>query len=356
MPILLDYPYLLLKPLLFRIEPERAHRLMLAMLRHGLPLGRHHDPPALQTSVFGLSFSNPVGLAAGLDKDALALSAWQSLGFGFVEIGTVTPRPQPGNPPPRIWRLDRERALVNRMGFPSAGIEQVRSRLAHFRAVSHRMRVGVNLGPNRDTPEDRVPRDYAESIKRVAGLCDFLVINVSSPNTPGLRSFQSPERIAAIVQATRSASAELATEHPLLIKLAPELEPHLIAEICAVALELELSGIVATNTSLDHPALGVVSPFQGGLSGEPLEQRSRAMIATIYQLSQGRIPIIGVGGIASAESAYKHIRAGASLVELYTALIYRGPGLVARIKSGLVELLTRDGLRNIAEAVGRGDT
>jgi dihydroorotate dehydrogenase len=353
MPALSDLAYSLLRPLLFRIDPERAHRMTIGWLRHAPQLAFRRDPPELQTPVFGLTFPNPVGLAAGMDKDALAVRAWETLGFGFSEIGTITPRPQPGNSRPRIWRLPEHHALINRMGFPSDGADQVASRLRQIRTRTSRMRIGVNLGPNRDTVSERVPDDYAAVIRSVAALCDFIVVNLSSPNTPGLRDFQAPDRLRKVVEAIRRACREIAVERPLLIKLAPDLETMMMAEICAVAIELKLAGIVATNTSLDHAALGVMTRFEGGLSGEPLKLRSREIIAAIYRLTRGRIPIIGVGGIASAEDAYGHIRAGASLVELYTGLIYRGPGLVHRIKSGLRQLLIHEGLRSISQAVGR---
>jgi dihydroorotate dehydrogenase len=352
MPAFYDIAYSLIRPLLFRLDPERAHRLTLALLSHAPLLGCPRDPPELRTSAFGLCFSNPIGLAAGMDKNALALNAWEKLGFGFAEIGTITPRPQAGNPRPRIWRLSEHHALINRMGFPSDGMERVASRLGQIRANTTQIRIGVNLGPNRDTPPAQVPADYGALIRRMAVNCDFIVINLSSPNTPGLRDFQAPERMRIVVEAIRHASSEIGVEPPLLIKLAPDLETMMMAEICAAAIELGLAGIVATNTSLEHAALGVAAPFDGGLSGEPLKLRSREVISSIYRMTRGRIPIIGVGGIASAEDAYGHIRAGASLIELYTGLIYHGPGVVQRIKAGLCDLLRRDGFRSISEAVG----
>ncbi|MBV8773244.1 MAG: quinone-dependent dihydroorotate dehydrogenase [Deltaproteobacteria bacterium] len=349
-----DYTYRLFRPVLFRMDPEAAHTLTLALLRHAPRSRPRSDPPELQASIFGLTFSNPLGLAAGLDKDGLVTAKWEALGFGFAEIGTVTPRPQSGNPRPRIWRLEQHRALVNSMGFPSDGMDPVASRLAEPDAKSRRMRLGVNLGPNRATSPERIPEDYAALTRQMAALADFLVINVSSPNTSGLRDFQAPERMRKVIETVRGAYAEIGINRPLLIKLAPDLERLMLGEICAAAVELELAGIVATNSSLDHAALGVASCLEGGLSGNPLKLRSRAIIAAIYQLTRGRVPIIGVGGILSAEDAYGHLRAGASLVELYTGLIYHGPGLVGRIKSGLLDLLRQDGFRSISEAVGRG--
>lgn len=344
--------YTLMRPILFRLEPERAHRMTLAMLARIPAVAPSPDPDPLRTTVFGLSFANPVGLAAGVDKDARAVRAWDSLGFGFAELGTVTPRPQPGNSPPRIWRITEHRALINRLGFPSDGMEAVALRIAAMRKRGLRMRVAVNLGPNKETPPDRVAEDYAVLMRRLGPLADLIVVNVSSPNTPGLREFQAPERIREIVEAIRS--AEDAAEHrpPLLIKLAPDLEALMLREICAAAIELGLSGIVATNTTLMREQVGVRSALVGGLSGEPLRARAREVIAQIYSHTHGRLPIIGVGGIANAEDAYGHIRAGASLVELYSGMVYRGPGVVRAIKEGLMRLLVRDEFHSIGEAVG----
>ncbi len=349
-PYIIAYP--LLRPLLFRIDPEQAHHLTLALLKRTPQFVPRRDPPQLHTSLFGLTFSNPVGLAAGMDKNALAVAAWNTLGFGFVEIGTITPQPQAGNPRPRIWRLPQRRALINRMGFPSDGMDAVAARLRQIRTKPMEMRIAVNLGPNRDTPPERIAENFAALIRQVAVNSNFVVVNLSSPNTPGLRVFQAPQRMRTVVEAIRQACGEIGREPPLLIKLAPDLELMLLAEICAAALELRLAGIVATNTTLNHADVGVVSPFEGGLSGEPLKLRAREVIAQIYRLTGGRIPIIGVGGIASSEDAYGHIRAGASLIELYTGLIYHGPGLVRAIKSGLRRLLIADGFRSISEAVG----
>jgi dihydroorotate dehydrogenase len=342
----------LFRPLLFALEPERAHRLTLAALGLIPAISPRTDLPELQTEVFGLSFSNPVGLAAGMDKDARAIRAWNALGFGFAELGTITPRPQPGNPPPRIWRLQEKEALINRLGFPSDGAETVARRIERLRARPLRIRLGVNLGPNKDTPAEGVAGDYAALVRRLGPMAEFVVVNLSSPNTPGLREFQAPERIRAIIESIRSVPLASGCHPPLLIKLAPDLEPTLLHEICAAALELGLNGIVATNTTLKRAEVGVESPYEGGLSGEPLKLRACEMVAEIYRHTQGRIPIIGVGGVSTAEDAYGHICAGASLVELYTGLIYHGPAVVSAIKAGIVRLLKRDGFRSINEAVG----
>jgi dihydroorotate dehydrogenase len=342
----------LLRPFLFTLEPERAKSLTITALGLISAISPSADLPELKTEVFGLSFSNPVGLAAGLDKDARAIRPWNALGFGFAELGTITPRPQPGNPPPRIWRLPENRALINRLGFPSDGAETIARRIERFRAQPLRMRLGVNLGPNKNTPAEGVAGDIAALVRRLGPMADFVVVNLSSPNTPGLREFQAPERLRAIIESIRSTPPASGCYPPLLIKLAPDLEPTQLHEICAAALELGLNGIVATNTTVKRAEVGVESRYEGGLSGEPLKLRAREMIAQIHSDTQGRMPIIGVGGISTAEDAYGHICAGASLVEFYTGLIYRGPTIVSVIKAGIARLLQRDGFRSINEAVG----
>jgi dihydroorotate dehydrogenase len=382
----------LLRPLMFRLDPETAHRLTIAVL--GLmPLKPPaNDPPELANTVFGIKFANPIGLAAGLDKDARAIRAWNTFGFGFAELGTITPRPQPGNTPPRMWRLRAHRALINRLGFPGEGMEAVAARLARVPKDRLAMRIALNFGPNKDTPPERVAEDYAALTRRLAHFADFVVVNLSSPNTPGLREWQAPERMRAIVKAVRTAMpgaitttspfvhqpttvrsampsevrataptapAELPAKTPanpphppILVKIAPDLDSSHIKEVCAAAIDLAIDGIVATNTTLMREEVGISATYEGGLSGPPLLARSREVIAQVYRETSGRIPIIGVGGIASADDAYGHLCAGASLVEFYTGMIYRGPGLAREIKRGLVRLLARDGFRSISKAVG----
>jgi dihydroorotate dehydrogenase len=339
----------LLRPLLFRLDAELAHRLTLAALARVPALTPTADPPELAIEVCGLTFTNPLGLAAGMDKDARAITAWNALGFGFAEIGTVTPRPQSGNPRPRMWRLSTQRALINRLGFPSDGIASVASRIVRARDRHPRLRLALNLGPNKETPAEQVAQDYAALARGAAPLADFIVVNVSSPNTPGLRDFQAPERIRTIIETIRRASTPLP---PIMLKIAPDLRPPMINDICDAAMALGLDGIVATNTTLQHASVGVESALLGGLSGAPLAGLARSVIKQVHRRTAGRIALIGVGGVASAEDAYAHIQAGASLVELYTGLIYQGPGVVRTIKRGLVRLLARDGFRSISEAVG----
>jgi dihydroorotate dehydrogenase len=346
---MIEFFYRLLKPMLFRLDAETAHRMVLAMLSAWPISYQSAAPRELNTRVFGLEFSNPVGLAAGMDKDAAAPAAWQSLGFGFAEFGTITPRPQAGTSRPRIWRLPDQRALINQLGFPSKGMEAVGLRIEAFRARGPRLRIGINIGPNKETPAARVPSDYAMLARRLGAIADFIVINLSSPNTPGLRAFQSPERLreirAALDEPYRSTVC-------YLIKLSPDIDPRELGAICDAIVQLGFAGIVATNTTLARTELGIAWEQAGGLSGRPLRERSRDMVRAIRGRIGAQVPIIGVGGIASADDAYRHIRAGASLVELYTGLIYEGPALAASINRGLAALLRRDGFRSISDAVG----
>jgi dihydroorotate dehydrogenase len=342
----------ILRPFLFGLDAETAHRLTLSMLSAVPAFSISKDPPELGVKLWGMDFSNPVGLAAGMDKDGVAVGGWQTLGFGFAELGTITPQPQPGNEAPRIWRIRGRRALINSLGFPSEGMEAVARRIERVRKSGTPIRLGLNFGPNKDTPPTQVAADYAALMERLGALADFVVINVSSPNTPGLRNWQSPEKMREIFDAMRERAGETVHRTPILLKIAPDLERNDLFRICDTALELKLDGIVACNTTIARAAVGVSSPHAGGLSGPPLKIRARELIRDIYTHTRGQIPIVGVGGIASAEDAWLHIRAGASMVELYTGLIYEGPALVGRIKSGLSDLLRRGGFRSIGEVVG----
>jgi dihydroorotate dehydrogenase len=352
-PPALTFYHRILRPLLFKLDPERAHRLTLAtmgalaMLRKPEP-----DPPALATVAWGIRFSNPIGLAAGADKDIRAAAGWQALGFGFAEMGTVTPLAQAGNSRPRLWRLPEHRAMVNRLGFPSAGMEAAARRLQALRRRGLKIRLGLNLGPNKDTPQERVSADYAKMVARLGALVDFIVINVSSPNTPGLRDWQSAARLAPLMRPILAEAIKLTPRKPVLVKLAPDLNAPVLASVCEAVAAAGVDGLVACNTTTARQAVGVVTEHEGGLSGAPLHKRAVAMVAEIRHRTGGRMPIVGVGGVFSAADAYRLIGAGASLVELYTGLVYEGPGLVQRIKQGLLELLQRDGFRSIADAVG----
>ena len=350
----------MLRPYLFSLDAESAHRLTLAMLSAAPPFSIPKDPPELRVKLWNMNFSNPVGLAAGMDKDGIAVGGWQTLGFGFAELGTITPLPQSGNEAPRIWRIRERSALINSLGFPSEGMEAVARRIERVRKSGIAIRLALNFGPNKGTPPTGVAADYASLTARMGALADFIVINVSSPNTPGLRTWQSPEKMREIFDAMRERTDDTVRQRtsdairrpPILLKIAPDLERDDLFRICDTALELKLDGIVASNTTIARDSVGVSSPHPGGLSGQPLKLRARELIRDVYTHTGGKIPIIGVGGIASAEDAWLHIRAGASMVELYTGLIYEGPALVARIKTGLADLLQREGFSSISEAVG----
>ncbi|HEX2163141.1 MAG TPA: quinone-dependent dihydroorotate dehydrogenase [Thermoanaerobaculia bacterium] len=348
--------YRRLRPLLFRLDAERAHGLgkrTLAALGAVPPLARRleraslPDDPRLAQELWGRRFPSPVGLAAGFDKDGEAVAALPALGFGFAEIGTVTPRPQPGNPRPRLFRLPGAAGLHNRLGFNNAGAAALAARLRALPpALRARLPLAVNLGKNKDTPPERALDDYRRLLAVFAPLADFLVVNVSSPNTPGLRDLQSESFLAAVLAAAREVGAP-----PVLVKLDPDTElPRLVA-LAAAAVEAGAAGIVATNTTVDHSlAAGVRGP--GGLSGAVLRERSFAVLRALGGELGGRAVLVSVGGVDSAEEVYRRLRAGARLVELYTALVYRGPRLLGEIHRGLLALLERDGLGSVAEAVG----
>jgi dihydroorotate dehydrogenase len=312
-------------------------------------VAREPDPPILAQRLWGLEFPNPVGLAAGFDKDARVPEAMRGFGFGFVEIGTVTPRPQPGNPRPRLFRLEEDQAIINRMGFNSGGLNAAVERLRRQR---HTGIVGVNLGKNRGSCD--AVADYAEGIRLAAEVADYLVVNVSSPNTPGLRDLQRRASLEALLGPLLRAREESGRPVPMLVKIAPDLTPEEREDIASVALDVGVDGLIVSNTTVDRP-VGLVSPYAieaGGLSGRPLFAPSTALLADMYRLTQGRLPLIGVGGVVSAADAYQKIRAGACLVQLYTALVFAGPSLVTRIKEGLAELLRADGFTCVAEAAG----
>lgn len=346
-------PYSLVFPALALMEPERAHGAALMALQCGLAGAAFADPyedPILETNVWSRSFPNPVGLAAGFDKDAIAVDAALALGFGFTEVGGVTPRSQPGNPRPRLFRLREDRAVINRFGFNSAGAEVVAARLAARRHNGGL--VGVNLAKNKESTD--AAADFAATARLVAAHVDFLVINVSSPNTPGLRALQSIEPLVTIIRSVRGAITASGTKPALLLKIAPDLAVADVTDICRVARAEALDGMVVSNTTIARaPTLrGAARAETGGLSGWPLFDVSTQLLREVYALTEGQLPLIGVGGVASGADAYTKIRAGASLVQLYTAMVYEGPGLVGRIKRELAELLRRDGFKHVSEAVG----
>ncbi len=326
----------LVRPLLFLLDPERAHHLVLDLLERMPPaLQRGLGAPPAPTgpwSLFGRPLGSPIGLAAGLDKDARALPAWQHLGFGFVEIGTVTPRPQPGNPPPRIARLPRERALVNRMGFPSEGVEAVARRLESFRERGRwpAIPVGANLGKNKTTPPEEAPRDYATLAARLGPLVDYLVVNVSSPNTPGLRELQLTRPLSAIVRATVEAAGKV----PVAVKLSPDLDDDALEAAVETALEAGARGFIATNTTRSRPTEASRRHPEGGYSGPALHPLARRCILKVLEVTAGRVPVIGVGGIHRPEQVADLLDRGCAAVQVYTALVYEGPGLPRRLAAG----------------------
>lgn len=337
---------------LHRMDPEKAHGLSLSALRSGLvPLPGPVTSPRLATSVAGLELPNPVGLAAGYDKNAVALPALMRAGFGFIEVGAATPRPQPGNPQPRLFRLTEDRAAINRFGFNNDGAATICARLAM--RPRGPVPVGLNLGANKDST-DRAA-DFGAVLAACGPHVDFATVNVSSPNTERLRDLQGRQALTALLSGVMEVRATLSLAVPVFLKIAPDLSDADLAEIAEVAMESGIAGIVATNTTLSREGLQSAHAGEaGGLSGAPLFQRSTRVLARLSHLTEGRLPLIGVGGISSAEEAYAKIRAGASAVQLYTAMVYEGVGLAARIARDLDRLLEQDGFGNVSEAVGTG--
>jgi dihydroorotate dehydrogenase len=349
----LDIAYRALRPALRFVDPETAHRVAVRALASGVPLGgMSAEEPILACRVLGLDLPNPIGLAAGFDKHGEAPDALLALGFGHVEIGTVTPLPQDGNPRPRLFRLSADEAVINRYGFNSEGLEAVLRRAA--RRQGRGGVVGINLGKNKDTTDEVA--DFVTGIRAAAPFADYLVINVSSPNTPGLRNLQARESMERLIRAAMAARSEAAAGRrpPLLVKLAPDLDDAGLADAAEVALATGIDGLIMGNTTISRPAT-LRSPERnetGGLSGKPLLALSTERLARLYRLTEGRVPLVGAGGVASGADAYAKVRAGASLVQLYSALVYEGPGLARRINRELAALLRRDGFASATEAVG----
>ncbi len=367
----------ILRPLLFsglKADPETVTQQTLATF-NWLDHHRHQPPsswilkllqrtccledPRLTQTLWGLHFPNPVGLAAGLDKDGLAAGIWSSLGFGFAEVGTVTAHPQPGNPKPRLFRLPEDQAAINRMGFNNQGAAALARQLQEIESrQSRQIPLGINLGKSRVTPLQEAQADYLQSFQELQAWGDYFVLNVSSPNTPGLRDLQTASALSQLLIAMQDHNSQ---KLPLLVKVSPDLSWQELDEIIAVALDLNLSGIIATNTttSRDHLRTQIIpstgrKPDQegGGVSGAPLRHRSTEVIRFIYRSSQGQIPIVGVGGIFTAADAWEKICAGASLIQVYTGWAYEGPLMVRRILKGLLERMEAKGYRRISEAVG----
>lgn len=341
------------RPALFLLPPEKAHGAAICALQRGL-MPEYGTPHAsLRTIVMGIMFDNPVGLAPGFDKNAECFAGAIRAGCGFVEIGTVTPKAQPGNPAPRVFRLVQQEAIINRLGFNNEGVEAAAARLSQR---SGRGVVGGNIGRNKESAD--AVADYATAMRALYPHVDYITANISSPNTPGLRALQASEELKTLIEALQKLRTELiasgVARKPILVKIAPDCDDDMLRAIAEMALATKLDGLIVGNTTVTREALEG-SPYAGetgGLSGKPLFALSTERLKKTYQLTNGTIPLIGVGGIASAEDAYAKIRAGASLVQLYTALVYQGFGLIREINEGLAKLLARDGFTSVSAAVG----
>lgn len=332
-------------------DPETAHGFAIGALQSGVaPLPRPVTSPRLHIRLAGLDLLNPVGLAAGFDKNAQALQGLSRAGFGFVEVGAATPRPQAGNPRPRLFRLPQDRAVINRFGFNNQGAEIIATRLA---ARPTGMVLGLNLGANKDSA-DRAG-DFAQVLRQCGAHVDFATVNVSSPNTEKLRDLQGAAALTALLQGVMQVRAELVRPIPIFLKIAPDLNAQELAEIAGVAKEIRIDAIIATNTTLERKGLKSASSNEkGGLSGQPLFEMSTRVLAQLSKLTDGRIPLVGVGGVGNAEQAYAKLRAGASAVQLYSALVYEGLSLVPRLNQGLLDMMDRDGHATVADITGTG--
>ena len=343
----------ILKPFLFSLDPETAHDLAIKTLKiNPFPskMFEVEDEQMLKIKLLGKNFPNPVGLAAGFDKSAEAYNSLLKLGFGFVEVGTVTPLKQFGNPKPRIFRLEKDGALINRLGFNNDGIEIIKNRI---KSDGKKGVLGINIGPNKDTKDQK--NDFCLGLKNFFDIADYITINISSPNTEGLRDFHDQEKLKDLLLALNKIKKENKTHIHLLLKVSPDIQDNHISEIIDVATKSDISAIIITNTT-DGNRDNLKSEIkeEGGLSGEPLQQISTNMIKKFYKKLNGKIPIIGVGGVNSGKSAYEKIVAGASLLQLYTGFVYRGPSAAKDIKKELIQILKAEGLNNIKEAIGKG--
>ena len=342
-----------LKPFLFNLDPETAHDLAIKSLKLNLlpkKLFEVRDEEMLQIKLFGKSFPNPIGLAAGFDKSAEVYNSLLKLGFGFVEVGTVTPLKQFGNPKPRIFRLEEDGALINRLGFNNDGIEKVKNR---FKLEKQNGILGVNIGPNKDTKNQL--DDFCLGLKSFFDTADYITVNISSPNTEGLRDFHDQNKLEELLAALNQIKKQKKTNISLLLKVSPDINVNDISEIADTAIKNDISAIILTNTTNKNRdnLLSETKKEEGGLSGKPLQQISTIMIKKFYKELKGKIPIIGVGGVSSGKSAYEKIIAGASLLQLYTGLVYKGPLVAKKIKKELIQILKTEGISNIKEAVGK---
>lgn len=347
----------LLKPIFFSMDPENAHDVMRmgarlannAVVSDALRTVFGVSDPRLRVSVAGLTFANPIGLAAGLDKNVELVGLCAGLGFGHLELGTVTGEPQPGNPKPRIFRIAEEEALINRMGFPSEGAAVIESRLRSIRKrFKHLPPIGMNIGKSKVVELERAIDDYRYSFERLAPLSDYVTVNVSSPNTQGLRQLQERERLTALLQALSQSNARRV---PIFVKVAPDLEVSALEEVVDVCLQCSVAGIIATNTTISRESLRSRIDEAGGLSGAPLREKSLAVVRFLGRHIQGRMALIGVGGVSGSDDVLAMLAAGASLVQVYTGLIYQGPGLIKTINQGLISYMDRHRCRSLQDAI-----
>lgn len=349
-------PFKIIKPALHALDPETAHQVTIKSLKAGLgPKMPRITDASLMQILWGLEFDTPLGLAAGFDKNAEVIAPIHNMGFGFTEVGTVTPKPQEGNPRPRVFRNVKNEAVINRMGFPNKGADVFEQNIKHY-MQAHKTPtglIGINIGMNKEQTEPE--KDYCALIERFHAYADYFTINISSPNTPGLRNLQTREHLTSLIQAVKQTIAAVSnTPPPILVKLAPDLTQEQQEELSDTAINAKIDGLILTNTTLERPD-HLPAKFKnemGGLSGRPLTHKSTEVIKNFYKLTNGQIPIIGIGGISSGQDAYDKICAGASLVQLYSALVFHGPDLVTDILNDLSAYLKRDGYKNISEAVG----
>ena len=360
MALKLNIPYKYTKPFFHALDPETAHKAGLCAMKRGLhPQYDAVEDPRLKVTLWDRQFPNPVGLAAGFDKNAEVMGPMLKMGFGFVEVGTVTPKPQIGNPRPRIFRNPENEAVINRMGFPNGGLNVFKENIEKF--LEQRPRptglVGINIGMNKDQTDPA--KDYCMLLRNLGGYGDYFTINISSPNTPGLRNLQERDNLIALferVKEERAKRCDKTFPPPLLVKLAPDLTEQQQEEIAEASLEAGVDGLILTNTTLDRPDF-LPEKFRnqmGGLSGKVLTQKSNEVTKNFYKLTKGKIPIVGVGGISNGKDAYERIKSGASLIQIYSALVYHGPELANEINEDLLELMNKDGFKSISEAVGKG--
>ena len=343
----------ILRPFIFNLDPETAHDLAIKSLKFNFfprSMFEVEDEEMLKIELLGKIFPNPIGLAAGFDKSAEAYNSLLNLGFGFVEVGTVTPLKQIGNPKPRIFRLEEDHALINRLGFNNDGIEIVKNRI---RTEGKQGILGINIGPNKDTKDQK--NDFSLGLKNFFDLADYITVNISSPNTKGLRDFHDQEKLKNLLFALNKIKEDKKTNIPLLLKISPDIKDSYISEIVKVSVQNNIAAIILTNTTEGNRdnLISKIKKEEGGLSGEPLQKISTNMIKKFYKELNGKIPIIGVGGVNSGKTAYEKILAGASLLQLYTSFVYRGPSTAKKIKKELIEILKAEGINNIQEAVGK---